>query len=219
MLENDESAIAVGKRLKRLRLMAGLSRDDLAQEADVGVTSISYWEHAKPDSNPMKPRNVAKILGAIRRRGVDCTERWLLTGAGLPPRLLSGQQVSLIEDDQTPESSTVQLLSSLDNELRLFTSSNPLAVIGSIESSSMLPALESGDIVGGIWQPTNNLTVEKICLVIVNDKLQVRRVKKGSKNGLFNLSFLVYDPNESEPFELKDFPLEKIAPVIRIWRS
>jgi transcriptional regulator with XRE-family HTH domain len=217
MLEHDESAVAVGRRLKRLRLMAGLTRDALAQEADVGITSISYWEHAKPHYNPMKPRSAIKVLEAVRRAGVECSERWLLTGVGPAPRLISGQpfDAALLDGDNE----TLNLAATLvDKELQLFTASSPLAVTIQMEHNCMSPVIEKGDIVGGIWQAATSLNTEKICIVPVTEILQVRRVKKGTIENTYQLSYLAYDPAENTPFELKDIRLEKVAPIIRLWR-
>jgi len=210
MFENDESAVAIGKRLKRLRQMAGLTRTELAEKATVGRTSLTYWEHAK--ANPMKPRNRAKILAAIKDAGVECSESWLLTGTGLPPRIIL---------QETPAEYPITIPNTNENrdkEIKLFTSLHRLAVVITMENNCMAPVFEKGDTVGGVWQSPINLTSEKICIVQVEGKIQVRRVRNGSQQGQFHLAYLVCDPTEIEPFELKDFPLQKIAPVIRLWR-
>lgn len=221
MSENYQWAVAIGKRLKRLRLMAGFNRNELAKAAQVGVTSITYWENPKPNSSPMKPRNVNKVITAARQAGVECSENWLLKGLGQAPRLMAGLKTpeGYLLSAESPVVTDFSSRFVFDKEIHLFTSSHPSAAIVRVENACMSPAVENGDAVGGIWQPAADLKSEKICIVEVNSNLQVRRVKKGSREGMFDLSYLVYDSGVNEPFELKDYPLEKVAPVIRIWRN
>lgn len=217
MLEGDDSATAVGKRLRRLRQMAGLSREGLAQEAEVGKSSITFWEHAKA-KNPMTPRSRAKILGVIRAKGIDCNERWLLTGLGIPPR----PSVTSLSSEQTASGSqpiTQKLISVLDEEIKLFTSISEFAVIIKIDHASMSPILEKGDIVGGIWQSASTLVGEKICIIEVAGKLQIRKVKRSTQENHFSAAYIQYDPTlEYDPFVIDNLPLIRIAPIIRVWR-
>lgn len=221
MLENDISAAAVGKRLRHVRKLANLSREELAELAEVGRTSISYWEHATNESSQMTPRSMAKVIQALSKKEVECTERWLRTGTGPAPKHISEiNENQLINDRSTAEKTNLstQLIANLSDEIKRFTSINNLAVITKIDTNSMNPALEKGDIVGGIWQSSTALETEKICIIEINQKLQVRRVKPDNNSGLFQVAFLTYDSSQIEPFELKDIQLEKIAPIIRVWR-
>jgi len=215
MFENDESAAAVGKRLRRIRQMAGLKRSELAREAEVGKTSISYWEHAKSESSLMTATSRKKILDTVRRHGVECTERWLLTGTGPEPKMAVGQPLNPIEPILVDVLLEGKQDITLADELRLFLSTS-LTVVIKISDSSMLPLLGKGDLVGGIWLPGSNLLSERTCIVEINGKLQARCVRR-TTNNLFHLSYTAFDANQSEPYEIKDIHLERIAPITRIW--
>ena len=221
MLENDTSAAAVGKRLRYVRKLTDLSREELAKLADVSQTSISYWEHADDESSKMTLRSMAKVLNALRERGVECTERWLRSGTGASPRYIGDSNHAQPANDRITIDKTAlsaQLIANISEEIKRFTSISDLAVIIKMDTNCMYPALKQGDIAGGIWQFSPALEVENICIIELGGKLQIRRVIPTSKSGLFHIAFLSYDTNQTEPFELKDIVLEKIAPVIRVWR-
>lgn len=181
MLENDLSVTAVGKRLRYLRLLAGLSRGSLAKAAQVTETSISYWEHGK--TGLISERSINKLLTAFKNAGIESSEHWLRTG--LTP----------LNTISTGENIAQKLLISLGEEIKIFTSLTPLTIVTKIEDSSLLPLFEQGDIVGGIWQTNDSLMHEKFCIVNLDNRLQVRLVKK-------------------ETFEK---PTD-VAPIIRLWR-
>lgn len=217
-IESDESAVAVGKRLKLLRVMAGLSRLSLAQLAGVSKTSISYWEHGTYRS--ISPRSLKKILEAAKEKGVICSESWLISGVGEPPKPLQ----SLVTSSQTNIETNLTLDSLSQNpeitEFLSHHSSQGKTVILKVEHNGMSPFFEQGDILGGVFIPTKKLTLpnEAICIVKINGKLDVRKIRKGSTSNNFNLSYFAYDKNLSAPFELIDIPLESAAPIIRMWR-
>lgn len=217
MLENDASPAAVGKRLRVLRSLAGLSRISLADAAGVSKTSISYWEHGQ--GSVIKPRSAEKILEAVEEKGIKCTETWLMTGNGPPPTAILEHAKQL-----SPKESNVDINElSFVQEITTFLSAcrNPeKAVILKVENDSMLPFFEKGDVLGGLLLPPNkvNTTKEKICIVKINGKLDVRRVKKGTSPEKFTVSYLSYDEHCSSPFEINDVTLEFLAPVIRVWR-
>ncbi len=218
MLENDTSAAAVGKRLRQVRKLANLSREELAELAEVGKTSISYWEHATNESSQMTPRSMAKIIHALMKKEVECTERWLRTGTGSAPRHINKSPLLNTSNTLAKTSLSDQLTANLSEEIQRFTSLSDLAVITKVDTNGMSPALEKGDVVGGIWQPSLTMETEKICIIEIQQKLQVRRVKPDHNSGLLQVAFLTYDSNQSEPFEIREVSVEKVAPIIRVWR-
>jgi transcriptional regulator with XRE-family HTH domain len=224
MRENDASAKAQGERLRYLRVMAGLKREELAKMAGVGKTSISVWEHATADTSLMSMRSRTKLLKAIQEAGVTCTERWLRTGSGTVPKLIKDDEPLILQSppvkkqfQDEPDLST-RLVMQLSEEIKFFTSLGERTVVTKIDTSYLSPALEVGDIVGGLWQPSHALETGKICILKLQDKLQVRYVKPGSQPGLFHISYLPNSAQPTEVFEIQDVFIERVAPVIRVWR-
>jgi len=219
LTETEKTLNTFGNRFKYLRNLAELNADELAKAALVGRSTIFYWEaieEEKPSS--ITSRSIYKVLDAIRKRGVECTEQWLLTGSGTPPYKLSDDQNFLSDYKISETIITPSAKSSREQEIQLFISANKLAVTTQITHNCLAPIFEKGDFVGGIWQPSQSLTGEKICIVTIKNKLQIRKVKKGTAERVFDLSYISYDTNSTEPFELKNYSLEQLAPIIRLWR-
>lgn len=225
-----QSANEIGIRLRMLRKLADLKRQELASLADVSKASITIWERGKIDS-PIKAKSMAKLLEAFRKVELEVKERWLRYGTGEPP-IYKGKPVStselsqnikppLIKEDREEifeEDVSTQLAAILSEEIRLFTSLKQ-AVIVKIEHSSFEPFLKKGDMVGGIWQSSFYLHEEKLCIIKHNHQLRVARIKKSTKEGLFDVCYSATDNLLiDEIVEIHDQPLEKLAPIIRIWR-
>lgn len=214
------TSTAIGHRLRLLRNLAGLKREDLANLSKVSKASISYWEHGRINS-PIKSKSMAKVLAAFKEAGVEVKERWLRDGTGEPPKY-KGQTI-LFNDGQIPvtpefsntdnnqqEDLTTQLANLLSDEIKLFTELQQ-AVIAKIDHDEFSPLLHRGDMVGGVWQDSSTLHEETLCIIKLNNKLTVRCVAPGTEQGLFDITY-----NKKE--KLSDCALEKLAPIIRVWR-
>lgn len=212
----DESPIAKGQRLKRLRQLAGLQTNELASLAKVSVQSISYWENAALSTGFTK-QSAIKIVNAVTSKDVVTTVEWLLYGLGDPPYVVpAGFKISF----QSPKNTSLNTIQKEDikREIDLFASTHSGAIIYHVDHSLMTPIFELGDWIGGIWQSSEALAQENICIVEINNVIQVRKVKPGSKTGLFDVSYLVLDSNSPLPCDLRDISLKSIAPVMRVWR-
>lgn len=211
MAEYDTSSIGIGLRLKRARQMAGYTRDMLAEKANVGKSSITYWEHAK--SKPLSEKSMQKILAALEEAGVECSSAWILTGQDEPPRIKTKSDIILTSFSST--TSEIGHLSMID-EMKYFSNSNPGSVICKIEDDLMAPYFVKGDFVGGIWESSFILDEPKICIVIVDEKLLVREISNGSQEDFFNLRVINFSKSHSE--KTQNIQLDRFAPVIRFWR-
>ncbi len=218
MLENDESAGAFGKRLKHLRLLAELNRYQLAEKANINKSTLSHWEHARSQhGNPPTRKSIGKLLDAFKETGWVCSESWLLTGVGNPP-------IRIPDDIEVKEYSAQENIKlevtqwTFNDEVKLFLK-NKNAVVYEMSTNYMSPIFRAGDLVGGIWQSSNIINDEKICLIEVDNNMQVRRVKKSGHENFFNVSYFVYDKDQKEPFEINNVMLKEVAPIIRLWRQ
>lgn len=223
LMAQDESLQAVARRLKRLRLMAGLNRAQLAELAGAGVTSISIWENAA--GNAMTDKSADKIISALKERGVTCSKEWLLKGSGTDPQVTLTKQGTIAANIEQAAEQVIGQLSpqtivALQEEIKLFAHSNPLAVIIKVEHDGMKPFIQKGDVVGGIWQQVarTQFNADEICILEMDGKLDIRNIRSGTKEGLFHVSYISYNSNLIAPFSLQDALLTRIAPLKRLWR-
>ncbi len=226
MHENDDSQLAIGKRLRHLRKMAGLKLRILAELADVTTTSISLWEHGK-SSGVITSKSMGKILQGLNKSGVTATELWLRKGLGEAPKKISREESPHLQrpevahkeiTEREHNSTLLKLATSKSNEIIHFTSLIEYAVATKLNHSGFTPLLEKDDIVGGVWQPATSFIGGKLCIAKINDLLQVVYLIKGSQEGLFDIIYTL-PPQEIATTEgNKDVLLKTIAPIIRIWR-
>ncbi len=216
---SDSTAIARGKRLKRVRQLAGLTRDELANQAGVSKATLSYWENASLSS--LSDKGAEKIVKALAKYGIACSLEWLLLGIGNAPQM-QDLMFELPKPETLPlvASASDILSNSLQAEIDLFLSANANSVATVVKHTALNPIIEAGDRIGGIWQSAESpLIHDKLCIVNLNNQLQVRKVKKTNDQGLFDLSYISYSHDLNEPFELKNIQLLTVAPIIRIWRA
>jgi transcriptional regulator with XRE-family HTH domain len=216
---SDGTAIARGKRLKRVRQLAGLTRDELANQAGVSKATFSYWENASLSS--LSDKGAEKVIKALTQYGITCSLEWLLLGIGNPPQM-KNLMFEFPKQATINHAALVNSITShsLQNEIDLFLSANSNSIVTTVKHTAMSPIIEVGDKVGGIWQPADASFIhDKICIVSLNDQLQLRKVKKITDEGLFDLSYISYINDLPEPFELKNIQLTSVAPIIRIWRD
>lgn len=72
MLPHDDSALAgaesFGERLARLRKIAGMTQGDLADQLDVSMTSVCYWEQ---DRSRPKQARIEALAAALDVEAAD----------------------------------------------------------------------------------------------------------------------------------------------------
>lgn len=210
MIADKTIAKERGRRLKALRKFAGLKRDQLANLAGVSPASISYWENAS--LSELNEKGGEKVIKALQEeKGINCSVEWLLYGIGGSPFKEGNIPFQLVH--------TQNSTNTLNQEITLFLS-NPESIVFQVTSSSMSPILEPNDIAGGVWcSPADYGHIDKICIVDIQGALQVRKIKRSVIDGCYDLSYLTFSNDSSEPFEIKGINLIKIAPIVRVWKA
>lgn len=169
MYPNDDSPKARGERLKHLRLLAKLSREELSNLSGCGASTIQYWEAGK--SKGLPAHEAEKLTYILNKVGVKCTLSWLMQGLDEMPimgsTLISGATAEKID-------------SSIENEVNFFISQHPDAAILNIQDDSMAPFYQIDDWVGGIKCYEVGLLnlINQHCLVEIEKGELVCRVLK-----------------------------------------
>jgi HTH-type transcriptional regulator, cell division transcriptional repressor len=220
ILDQKSTPEARGKRLKSLRMMAGLSRKALEDKYDVSASTMQSWEDAK--AGGLTEKGAKRAIEVFRQEGIRCTVDWLLYGIGLPPQLsdkLFQQQMQLqeaIEDriEVTEERAIV-------NELLAFRQHNPDAVEFIVPDDGMAPLYYKGDYVAGKrrYNEAINNVVDMDCIIETKEnEVLLRRLKLGTQASLYTLVCLNPDATVSE-YALHNQEILSAAPVIWVRRK
>ncbi len=219
ILDQKSTPEARGKRLKSLRMMAGLSRKALEDKYDVSASTMQSWEDAK--AGGLTEKGAKRAIEVFRQEGIRCAVDWLLYGIGLPPQLsdkLFQQHIQLQEALEDRVEITEER--AIVNELLAFRQHNPDAVEFIVPDDGMFPIYHKGDYVAG--KRRYNETIGNVlgmdCIVETKEnEVLLRRLKAGSQPGFYTLICLNPNANVIE-FALHDREILSAAPVIWLRR-
>lgn len=201
-----------GQRLKSLRMMTGLSRKKLEQDYHISASTIQSWEDAK--AGGLTKKGAERAIAVFIDQGIRCSVDWLLYGIGTPPQLSNKLFENSGERHEPIEVPTEDR--AIVNELLVFRQNNPDAVEYIIIDDGMAPGFATGDYVAGKRRSSLHLdsVLGKNCIVETRDnEILFRRVKAGSKPGVYTLTCLNPDTSVRE-ITLYDRELVSAAPVI-----
>ncbi len=211
-MNNEDSSTARGNRLRKLRQLAQLTSAELASKAGISRASISYWENAL--NNGITRKGAERIIQILNDMGITCDFDWLWFGIGsLPTITTKHKYTSDIIFARDPDV-LHKLIGNVDKEISLFLSLNKEAVIHKIEDSIMVPVFELGDIVGGIWQPLDQIHDETNCIIKLNHKLLARIVRNIDNNFILDH----YNKSKNDYVDIKMIENDFLAPIIRVWK-
>lgn len=220
ILDQKSTPEARGKRLKSLRMMAGLSRKALEDKYSVSASTMQSWEDAK--AGGLTEKGAKRAIEVFRQEGIRCTVDWLLYGIGLPPQLsdkLFAQQIHLQETVE--ERIEISEERAIVNELLAFRQHNPDAVEFIVPDEGLAPLFRKGDYIAGKRRYGEAIAqvVGMDCIIETKEnEVLLRRLKVGSQAGLFTLICLNPDATVSE-FALHDREILSAAPVIWLRRK
>jgi transcriptional regulator with XRE-family HTH domain len=206
------SASARGKRLKTVRMMAGMTRKNMEQRYQISASTIQSWEAAK--AGGLTERGAHRVIPILRQEGIYCTTDWLLYGIGNPP-----QPTHLDNRLPPPETTDNPLIpedKAIIQELLTFRELNAGVIDVMVNDDGMSPYYCSGDYVAGRRRKGEeiNKLINQDCIVeTINNEVLLRRIKNGSRLGAFTLICMNPDTSVSQP-TLYDLELISAAPVI-----
>lgn len=217
LLDQKSTPEARGKRLKSLRMMAGLSRKALEDKYGLSASTMQSWEDAK--AGGLTEKGAKRAIDVFRQEGIRCAVDWLLYGIGLPPQLsdkLFQHQTQVDEEGGTDGKVGGSEERAIVNELLAFRQHNPDAVEFIVADDGMSPFYTKGDYVAGKRRYHND--IEKLvgldCIIETKEnEVILRRLKAGSYNGTFTLICINPSTTVNE-YACHDRELLSAAPVI-----
>lgn len=202
------SAKARAARLKKLRNLANLSRQEICANSILNFNTYKGWEIARYGGLPQD--GALKVIHRIAIFGVICTLDWLLHGKGDAPYLTT--YLSAQNNQHAPLLPKDIVL----REYHLYQSYNSQACLLEILDDGITPQYNAGDFVAGIKQTENlHLFLNKICIVkIKNGPMLLRYLKEDISLNGYRLMCTNQD-STVEPFIIYNAKIEFVALVAR----
>jgi transcriptional regulator with XRE-family HTH domain len=194
IIDVKSSAEARGSRLKKLRMLAGLSRKAMEKEYRISASTLQSWEDGK--AGGLTPKGSRRVIEALSKEGVVCSLDWLLHGIGIGPKVADRVYHGFVGRDDEEHKGSSKVTDSMPDdaaiskELLAFRHANADAMDILILGDEMSPEYLPGDYVAGRrrYHKTIEQTVGLDCIVetVMGDTL-LRRVRRGSREGVYTL--------------------------------
>lgn len=177
-----------GRRLRMVRILSGLTRQELYEKMHISPSTMNTWETGRVELTDIGAGRVCSAFGKI---GILCTKEWLLSGQGDPPRIMSAVERSIFSENtndmdmqqilpsqnrerlqskrtnsqQDQHIINLQLPTDIEGELRYFVHSHSKALFHVVEENFMNARYRVGDCVAGVISPSPDNLLN--CTVII----------------------------------------------------
>lgn len=186
--KNDEHGLANdspemrAKRLKRVRNLANLTREQMCGDKEINRNTLIGWENARFGGLTMS--GAKKILAKVLHEGVHCTLEWLMNGTGPEP---SVNPIPLVQENNSVELNEDLIIT---YELAFFKAKNSHAADLIVDDEGMLPQYHEGDYVAGKKKTGAAIqhTLGYDCIVQTETgEILLRNVREGKAPGTYTL--------------------------------
>ena len=171
--------VSPGTRIKMLRILLNLSRDDFCKRHNLNFNTVTSIEL---DRLKLSSKQLKKILHAFHQEGISVEESWIRDAKGTPP-----------------SHSFCGYPSSQENILREWTRSflqSRHTIIATVSGKSMEPFYEDGDLVGGVWNTNPHSLIGKRCIVQIKAILHVGILLRNRED------FILVPHNTTQSFQI-----------------
>ena len=153
-VNEDFINLSPGARIRMLRIVLGISREDFCATHDINFNTLTSIEL---DRLKLSSKQLRKIVDAFDKEGLHVDEIWIREAKGVAPTRLLPQVFQ-------------QEGSILENWGRFFSDSRQ-SVILHVKGSEMEPFYSEGDFVGGIWHTAPHLLLGKRCIAKIETQM------------------------------------------------
>ena len=210
-MDNLYSPVNRGKRLKRIRNMANLSREKLCDTKGLNATTYKGWEIGR--FSGLSKIGAANVIKRVTKEGVVCSLDWLLSGQGQSPFV-----IPLENDQQTKQQDKPSLVL---REIIVFQNNFDNATYSEIVDDGVCPQYNIGDQVAGIKKYGDDITsvLGEICIVhTINNKILVRQILKGDTKKTYVLLCTNPKTTVEKPI-ICNAKIHSAAPITRYYRN
>ncbi len=209
------SASAKAERLKRVRNLANLSREEFCADGNVNVTTLISWEVGR--FGGLSRKGAASVITRVAKEGVFVTPEWLLHEIGAGPEVCSDYKKiaqhakpELVDTEITPDDARII------EELSLFRKLNKNSIDFAVIDDAMLPHYQAGDYVAGTRRTKDKikLLIGFDCIAQLSDgRMLLRNIQSGPRENTFNLVATNFK-SKAKDLMLHDVEVVCAAPVI-----
>jgi transcriptional regulator with XRE-family HTH domain len=191
MPSQDDSLIspkAKGERLKRIRHLANLTREELCAGSEINLTTLISWEVGR--FGGLSAKGASRVIQRVASEGVYCSSEWLLYDIGAGPEVRADYRKTQYQPEIDNDIRISSDDSILIEELMLFRKLNKHAIDFIIEDDVMFPHYSIGDYVAGTKRFGVKISslVSWDCIVQINDgRIVMRKLQLGPRNNSYNL--------------------------------
>lgn len=180
---------AKGERLRRIRNMANLSREDFCARSGVTLATLISWEVGR--FGGLSAKGAKRVVAFVAQEGVICSVEWLLYEVGSGPEVKANYyKISKVEEATEVERTFDEENQIMIEELMLFRKLNRSSIDLIVEDGSMQPYYNVGDFVAGIKRRGEKIKtlLGMDCIVQTKDgSLLLRTLQTGPREGSYNL--------------------------------
>ena len=205
-------------RLKSLREMTGLSRNDFHKRYGIPRGTLQNWESARFGGLTLK--GAKNVIRAFTAEGINCDIDWLLHGTGSGPSFTEHTQGHRNQELKKYNDVNEHIFEAETNvitkEILLFRQNHQNSIDIVVADDGMKPLWKPGDYIAGVKRYRDGIrnTVGKYCIVQTHEYGNLfRKVLHGDDEGLYNLSTINNDSKIKKPV-IYNVPVISSAPVI-----
>jgi transcriptional regulator with XRE-family HTH domain len=214
----EEAAKKRASRLKSLREMTGLSRNDFHKRYGIPRGTLQNWESARFGGLTMK--GAKNIIRAFTAEGINCDIDWLLYGTGSSPKFTESTQGHRNQELKKHHDVNEHIFEAETNiitkEILLFRQNHENSIDIVVADDGMQPLWSAGDYIAGVkrYQDDIRNTIGKYCIVQTHEYGNLfRKLTQGEDENLYNLTTINHNSKIKKPV-LYNVSVISSAPVI-----
>jgi DNA-binding XRE family transcriptional regulator len=188
------------------RALTGCSRQELYEKVGIATSTIDTWESGRVE---LTEKSAIRVCAALKQVGIYCSCEWLLTGDGIPPRIMDDLEKSMLSIEKSHETESSEISASskikkipvflnedIRQELSFFLSLHKNSLFHIVKNDFLNSRYKIGDCVAGIEGNLTNLIGRTIIAVLNDEKMVLCKL-------------VAHLNNESYIFLSRDKPNEK----------
>ncbi|HTM64592.1 MAG TPA: S24/S26 family peptidase [Gammaproteobacteria bacterium] len=178
---------AKADRLKRVRNLANLSREDFCADGTINLTTLISWEVGR--FGGLSRKGAASVVARIAKEGVFVAPEWLLYGTGAGPEV-HFNKMSAVHDELNHDVDTLSENAKIMIELSVFRKLHKNAIDFIVDDDTMLPHYQPGDYVAGVKRFGDDIKslIGHTCIVqTASGSIYFRNLLQGPRENSYNL--------------------------------